>query len=93
MGRFYSDNYADNLTSYLDQYPEFIDYTDNVVEAYLVTSFNISYQFELEPFFNLVKIYGQVNNILDYLYASYAIGKEFFPAAERYSFAGLKIGL
>lgn len=93
VGRFFSDNYADNLTSYFEEYPGFTDYTDNEVDAYLVSNFYLSYEFNLEPYFNLVKVYGQVNNIFDNLYASYAIGKEFFPAAERYVFAGLKIGL
>ena len=93
VGRFFSDNYDDNLTSYLEQYPGFIDYSDNEVEAYLVSNFYLSYEFDLEPYFKYVKVYGQVNNIFDNLYASYAIGKEFFPGAERYVFAGLKIGL
>jgi iron complex outermembrane receptor protein len=93
VGRFFSDNYDDNLNSYLELYPGFTDYSDNVVDAYFVSNFHLSYEFELQPYFNLIKVYGQVNNIFDNLYASYAIGKEFFPAAERYVFAGLKLGL
>jgi iron complex outermembrane receptor protein len=93
VGRFFSDNYGSNLNTYLEQHPGFTDYTDNEVDAYFVSNFNISYEFELMPYFKKVKVYGQVNNIFDNLYASYAIGKEFFPAAERYVFAGLKLGI
>jgi iron complex outermembrane receptor protein len=35
----------------------------------------------------------QVNNIFDNLYSAYAIGKEFFPAADRNFIAGIQIGL
>ncbi len=93
VGRFFSDNYGSNLNSYLQLYPGFVDYSDNEVDAYIVSNLNVSYEFALEPYFNMVKVYGQVNNIFDNLYASYAIGKEFFPAAERYIFAGLKLGI
>jgi iron complex outermembrane receptor protein len=93
VGKFYSDNYGGNLNTYLELHPGFVDYADNEVEAYFVSNFNISYEFDLMPYFKTVKVYGQVNNIFDNLYASYAIGKEFFPAAERYMFAGLKLGI
>ena len=39
------------------------------------------------------KLYLQVNNIFDQLYSAYAIGKEFFPAAERNYLVGIQIGL
>jgi iron complex outermembrane receptor protein len=34
-----------------------------------------------------------VNNIFDNLYSAYAIGQEFFPAAERNFIAGIQISL
>ncbi len=93
VGDFYSDNYDKNLSDYLKTYPGFADYTDNKNEAYFVADFFGSYEFN---FFNSLepsKIYLQVNNIFDNLYSAYAIGKEFFPAAERNFLVGLQVGL
>ncbi len=39
-----------------------------------------------------VRIFGQVNNLFDNLYAAYATGGDFFPAAERNFLVGLKLG-
>jgi iron complex outermembrane receptor protein len=93
VGEFFSDNYDNNLRSYLNQFSGFADYLDNVNEAYFVSDFFASYEF---PFVNsqtLWKVYLQVNNIFDNLYSAYAIGKEFFPAAERNILAGILVGL
>jgi len=35
----------------------------------------------------------QVNNIFDNLYSAYAIGKEYFPAADRNFIAGIQVRL
>lgn len=92
VGKFYSDNFDDKLVTEL--YAQgFVDYNDNVNDAYFVTDIFMSYDFSL---FNSVtpwKIYIQVNNIFDNLYSAYAIGKEFFPAAERNWLAGVQVGL
>ncbi len=93
VGDFYSDNYDNQINRYLELYPDFIDYNDNKVEAYFVANLFASYEFQLDPVFKNVKIYGQVNNLFDKLYAAYAIGKEFFPAAERNFLAGIKVGI
>jgi iron complex outermembrane receptor protein len=93
VGEFYSDNFDENLEEYLNQYPGFTDYSDNKIESYFTANLFTSYEFPLEPFFNKIKIYAQVNNLFDKLYAAYAIGKEFFPAAERNYLAGIKVGL
>lgn len=93
IGDFYSDNYDDNLGRYLAVYPSFVDYSDNKVDAYFTANFLSSYEFELPPVFNKVKVFLQVNNIFDNLYAAYAVGKEFFPAAERYFLTGISVGL
>lgn len=93
VGEFYSDNYDTHLVEYLVKYPGFNDYTDNKVDAYFVTNVFASYEFGLDPVFRTVKIFAQVNNLFDKLYASYAVGSEFFPAAERYFLAGVKVGL
>jgi iron complex outermembrane receptor protein len=93
VGDFFSDNYDDNLDNYLQVYPGFVDYTDNVNEAYFVSDFLASYQFPVINTLTPWKVYFQVNNIFDNLYSAYAIGKEFFPAAERNFLAGVQIGL
>lgn len=93
VGDFYSDNYDDNLLSYLQKYPGFTDYTDNKVDGYFVANIYSSYSFNLEPFFGNVKLFAQVNNLFDNLYAAYAIGKEFFPAAERNYLFGINVGM
>jgi iron complex outermembrane recepter protein len=93
VGDFYSDNYDDKLNSYLLTYPGFVDYSDNLNEAYFVSDIFISYEFSIVNFLTPWKIYLQVNNIFDNLYSANAIGKEFFPAAERNWLAGIQVGL
>lgn len=84
VGGFYTDNFGDisGITDY-----------DNIVDAYFVSNALVSYQFKADPVFKNVKIFIQVNNILDNLYAAYGSGNEFFPAAERNFTAGLKVEL
>ena len=93
VGKFYSDNYDKKLTEYLNEYPGFVSYTDNVNDAYFTTDFFISYSFKVFAALNPGKVYLQVKNIFDNLYSAYAVGDEFFPAAERNFLAGLQIGL
>ncbi len=93
VGKFYSDNFGGNLTSYLNKYPGFVTYKDNEVDAYLVSNFFLSYRAEKVPFFENIKLFLQVNNIFDNLYAAYAIGGEFFPAAERNFIVGISLGI
>ena len=93
VGKFYSDNYDKNLRAYLDQFPGFVDYKDNLNESYFVSDVFMSYEFYMLNAVSPWKIYIQVNNIFDNLYSAYAIGKEFFPAAERNWLAGIQIGL
>ena len=93
VGEFYSDNYDDNLSDYLISCPGFVDYSDNLNEAYFVSDVFISYEFSLLNSQTPWKVYLQVNNIFDNLYSAYAIGKEFFPAAERNWLAGIQLGL
>lgn len=93
VGEFYSDNYDENLNEYLDDNPGFVDYADNKVDAYFTMNLLLKYSFQLQPFFNNVKIFLQINNLFDNLYAAYAIGKEFFPAAERHFMGGIEVNL
>ncbi|MBN1302007.1 MAG: TonB-dependent receptor [Melioribacteraceae bacterium] len=93
VGEFYSDNYDKKLTDYLNAFPGFVDYSDNIVESYFVSNLLASYELELDPYFSKLKIFLQVNNIFDKLYAAYAVGKEFYPAAERNFITGIMLGL
>lgn len=93
VGDFYSDNYDDNLGSYLFAFPGFVNYNDNVNDAYFTADFFGSYQFNLFNSLSPSKIFLEVKNIFDNLYSAYAVGGEFFPAAERNFLAGFQIGL
>jgi iron complex outermembrane receptor protein len=93
VGEFFSDNYDENLLQYLSAYPAFVDYNDNKNEAYFTANFHGSYELNLFGSHTPTKIFLQVNNIFDNLYSAYAIGKEFFPAAERNFLVGLQLGL
>jgi iron complex outermembrane receptor protein len=92
-GDFYSDNYGSNLTKYRSMYPGITTYADNKVDAYFTTNLFAGYDFNPGIFFNNIKVFIQVNNVFDKLYAAYAIGGEFFPAAERNLLFGIKVGL
>jgi iron complex outermembrane receptor protein len=93
VGEFFSDNYDNNLGGYLTKYPNFVDYADNLNEAYFVSDIFLSYEFFLINSMTPWKVYLQINNIFDNLYSANAIGKEFFPAAERNWLAGIQVGL
>ena len=93
VGRFYSDNFGKKLKNYLIHFPDFVSYYDNVNYAYFVMDFFASFEFKLFDALSKSKIYLQVNNIFDNLYSANAIGKEFFPAAERNFIAGMQISL
>lgn len=93
VGKFYSDNFDSNLNNYLIQFPGFTDYNDNINEAYFVVDLYGSYDFNLFGGANDSKIFLQVNNIFNSLYSAYAIGKEFFPAADRNFITGIQFGL
>ncbi len=93
VGKFYSDNYDKNLSTYLSRFPGFVNYTDNVNDAYFTANLYLSYGFNLFSSLTDSKIFLQVNNIFDNLYSANAIGGEFFPAADRSFYFGLNIGL
>jgi iron complex outermembrane recepter protein len=93
VGEFYSDNYDENLNEYLNRFPAFVGYTDNKNEPYFTADFLASYQMNLLNPDVPSKLYIRVINVFDRLYSAYAIGQEFFPAAERNFIAGIQIGL
>jgi iron complex outermembrane receptor protein len=93
VGEFYSDNFDNNLNNYLITFPDFVDYSDNKNDAYFVLDIYSSYEFNLFNGLTNSRLFIQVNNVFDNLYSAYAIGKEFFPAAERNFIAGIQLGL
>lgn len=93
VGEFFTDNYDEKLAEYRNLVPEIADYSDNKVDAYFTANFFASYEFNIDSYLNSLKLFVQVNNIFDNLYAAYGIGKEFFPAAERNFLFGVKLGL
>jgi iron complex outermembrane receptor protein len=93
VGAFYSDNFDSKISDYLTTYPGFIDYKDNLNEEYFTFDLLGSYELNLFNAANNSKIYIQINNVFSKLYSSFAIGKEFFPAATRSFIAGFQLGL
>ncbi len=93
VGKFYSDNFDNKLTDYLNRFPGFVSYSDNINNSYFVMDFYGSYEMNLINGLSNSKFFVQINNIFDNLYSAYAIGQEFFPAAERNIIAGIEIGL
>ncbi|MCH6575769.1 MAG: TonB-dependent receptor [Bacteroidetes bacterium] len=77
----------------MQTFPGFVSYSDNVNDGYFVSDIFTSYEFPVVNALTPWKLYIQVNNIFDNLYSANAIGKEFFPAAERNFIAGIQIGL
>ncbi len=101
VGRYYSDNYAQNFQTYLRLYPGIVDeyddgiddYFDNVMPAYFTSDLYVGYEFDFNNDTNSIKMFTQIRNLFNNLYAAYATGKEFFPAAERNILFGLTVGL
>lgn len=93
VGEFYSDNFENKLGNYLSMHPGITDYDDNLVPAYFTADIMLSYEMMLNNYFRVLKVTAQMNNVFNNLYAAYAIGKEFFPSAERNFLFGLSIGL
>ncbi len=93
VGKFYSDNFDKNLSEYLQKFPSFVSYYDNVNDAYFTADFFVSYELKDFSALHSSKIFLQINNIFDNLYSANAIGQYFFPWAERNFLAGIQIGL
>jgi iron complex outermembrane receptor protein len=93
VGKFYSDNFGEKLVQSLIEFPGFLDYKDNVNEAYFTVDLFASYEINIFNSLTNSRVFIQLNNIFDNLYSAYAIGKEYFPAAERNFIAGIKLGL
>lgn len=93
VGKFFSDNYDKKLHDYLELSPDFVDYSDNVNDAYFTLDFLGSIDFNFIESLSSSRIFIQVNNIFDTLYSANATGKEFYPAADRNFLLGIQLGL
>lgn len=93
VGEFFTDNYGSNLKNLLSVYPKLTDYSDNKVDSYFVLNFYLSQEIHSSYFGTNFKLFLQVNNLTNNLYATNGIGGEFFPAAERNYLFGVKISL
>lgn len=91
VGEYFSDNYDNDLSSLLLQNPAFVSYNDNKVDSYLVVNFMASFEFDMNKYFRNIKLFAQVNNVFDKLYAAYATGGDFFPAADRNFLFGIRL--
>jgi iron complex outermembrane receptor protein len=92
VGKQFTDNFDEKLPELLSQYPKMVRYKDNVVPDYFVVNFDARYKFDV-PYLGKVTLFGRVNNLFNRLYATYGIGNEFFPAAERNFFGGIELSL
>ena len=68
VGEFFSDNYDNNLRNYLQTFPGFVSYSDNVNDGYFVSDIFTSYEFPVVNALTPWKLYIQVNNIFANLY-------------------------
>lgn len=93
VGKQFTDNFDQKLSEMLLLYPDFVEYNDNVVPDYFVVNLDLRYTFHKVGFINELTLFGRLNNLFNRIYATYGIGKEFFPAAERNIFGGIEIRL
>ncbi|MBK8946028.1 MAG: TonB-dependent receptor [Ignavibacteriae bacterium] len=93
VGKYYSDFYDENLSNLIHENPGIVTYNSNEVDQYFVMNILGSYNFQIKSFLSSAKLFFQLNNAFDNLYAAYATGGDFFPAAERNILVGIKLGL
>lgn len=93
IGDFYTDNYGNKLIELLNLYPSLTSYSDNKVDSYFVMNLYLSQEFNSDYLGSSIKLFLQINNLTNALYATNGIGGEFFPAADRNYQFGVKISL
>ena len=88
VGEMKTDNFGDFLGNTIQT-----GYLDNTLDAYFVLNMNASY--DLKEIFDTqsIRLQIQVINLTNELYAPYAIGQQFFPAAERSYFLGIQFNI
>ncbi len=97
VGEFYTDNFSSLIQTNQELINDLNDsgeyYFDNINPAYSVINLDLSYTFVNIMNLNHFKIQGQIYNLTNSLFSAGAIGKEFFPAAERNFYIGFELGL
>lgn len=93
VGEYYSDNFENKIKDIYTKYPGSLNYNDNKVDSYFTVDLLINYHIDFLPYLNNLKGFLKVNNLFNSYYASYAIGEQFFPAAERYFNFGIEVTL
>ncbi len=68
-------------------------YYINTLDSYSTINIDIAYILYNILSFQKLRFHLHINNVTNQLYAAYAIGKEFFPAAERNYYFGIEVGL
>jgi len=93
LSESYSDNFGKNLTEYRKKYPGITSYDDNRVDSYFTVGAGFSARLPLSGYLQGLRFYGKIDNLFNKLYAAFAVGKEFFPAAERNYIMGIDLEL
>jgi len=95
VGEFRTDNFGDLLTTNQDliEHLDWDYYTDNKLDPYFVFNSDVSYTFNNILSFNMIELRAQVFNLFNKFYAAGGEGKEFFPAAERNFYLGIRVGI
>ncbi len=97
--KYVGDFKTDNFGSMLKNNPEIIQhlqgdyYDDNTLDAFTVFNLDLSYKFINLFDANSIEFRASVYNLFNNLYAAGAEGKEFFPAAERNFYFGIRVGI
>lgn len=88
VGEMKTDNFGDLIGNTIQT-----AYLDNTLDDYYVMNLNASY--DLKEIFDTqtIRLQIQVINLTNELYAPFAIGQQFFPAAERSYFFGIQYNL
>jgi len=95
IGKSKTDNFGDMLTDNqaLKDYLSYEYYADNNLDAFTIINFDFDYKFNKFLTFNDLLVQLKIKNALNLKYAVGAVGKEFFPGAERNIFLGFELGL
>lgn len=89
--KFYTDNFGKKLKSYQQINGFKVKYTDNVNDEFFVLDLNFNYKVFINQFEIIPTL--QINNLLNKLYSTNGVGKEFYPGAERNFLIGITIKL
>lgn len=88
-GKFYTDNFGQNLSKYQAINGFKIKYKDNINDSYWVTDLNFRYKLLVGNYEIIPSL--QIGNLFNKLYSTNGVGKEFYPAAERNFLLGLTL--